>query len=1245
MSSHLLKPKSAGKKVVEYVWYADDSVKVYDLSGSTTLANKRTSYTVQYSADQSLFVGPDNKVYNSNEISGNDISGSLYKFKFFVADNTGILPMNFRNVSNSGQHYFDISTANIVDLAFTDRDGKPYYSSYNSNYKIKANGDISLNFTTGPYFNSNTTDLSVNFLLVNDAARPNVNVNYMRLDLSSFDLSDNHVNPTTLDCSLAIVTNLPLIQNSVANTTVNDVSSNIIFKLYRMGIDSITNVTKYSNLTSVPSGIDLSVNCISSSAYLTIEPNNTQILAKRFNYPQPNQDVGSLLPETFPIGKAGRSNVRIPYVIPGGLTGFWSFKVTLHDTGSYGGDFTASQTFDFTLNPSLNEPVVSLKTGSSNTLAQGESASSFLHFNPIDYTIDICNNNNIMYYKLRMLPANNSAFDISLSDLSKNFTLTDSSTNVLSTYLYNANDVSLNILYRSDISTNNPVNASRIVMLASDLSFNNTANKWVKNSDTDLSNTVVLTFRGDASDNLLPDRSFNIYADWLSNNSTDAKPQTVKVGTFNAITKYSTNVTITDNKDGTFSLTSSDFNNFDISTCYKVKIFTSATLKTPATSGTHVSWTGIRNSNISQITSSNENNFYVQMDSNFSATFTAPKVLGNNKYYMVAYIAPGPSSSEHKYTVSNVAQLTSNVSVGLTITAEPASLTLSNLSTVINIDPSLEVDTTISDLSGYIVQDQNIFQDLSFNIGFPNWWQDINGLNVTVSVVDTSNVVKLFDVSGAFTKSRGTPSNSVTFTDMRDLSNNIFVDLSYNKFSDDIIFGLNITVSDANNTVYKNATRQLLLYYRGQKLGVTNTGGVRTSLIVYNDTKYIFENVPDKTLMTLGTRDTYGVFSSLIGSAANSYCLNLARTEFVGEDKHTFDISGFDISYNNSTATFVNTSDAPIAYISYNNWGGSGFSTRVATSSVTTTQLITTTFARSAFSWVDIKKFIGCIDIYFKTKNSTGNLSVNVNTLRLVVIPRPSLQLTIGSTPNVLVNTSAPIQTYIQNIQQNKAGANLELGSWNPTDISGGSYLITKIRTILKVSSGSLSLVTLAGAPDVVNAGLFTLPSNIGDIAYGSTVNTPSASRVNPVVVFKGRPTAGLVSSNLQIQYTSYGNKPITDRKALSVAVYSSDSVYSNSEFTNNLSANTQFNFAGMPFIQYITLDNSNNTIALDTDSRTKNAAFVVVENKSINNGSVTATSLTGLGASGNALSLGTSETAVFQHNATNTWLGLYKKA
>jgi hypothetical protein len=1235
--ANLLKPKSVGKKVLEYVWYADDSVKVYDLSGSTTLANKKTSYTVSYDNDQSLFVDAANKTY-TREISGNDISGNLYRFKFFVADNTGILPMNHRLSADNSGNTFDISTANIVNIAFSDRDGNPYYDSYNRNYKVKAPGDISLGFTADGAITYAPTDVSFNFLSVNNNLLPNVNVSRLRLDLSSFDLSANHVNPVIYDCSLAITTNLPLVQGSAANVRGTDVSTNVVFKLYKMGIDSISDQSCYSVSKNYSKSIDICVNCISSNAYLVIDASVNSIINRGETYPQANQEIGDLLPARVNIGKAGRNGVSIPFTLPAEKTGFWAFTVTLHDSGPYGGDFTDEKSFTFTVNPSLHEPVVSLKAGSSTDLSPGESATSFLHLNELDYTIDVSNNNNQMYYRLRMLPANNSAYDISLSDLSLNFTLTDSSTNILTNYLFNSNDASLNTLTRTDVNAG----SSKLVLSASDLSFNTTTFNWQKDSTRDLSNTILLGYRSDASSNRLPDRSFNIYADWLANTSS-AKPQTTKVGTFNVVTPFSCNVQIVDNRDGTFTLSSTDTNNFDSNTVYNVQIFTNNKLETLAPSG-NLLWTGISNSNISQ-TAGNSNNFNVQMDNFYSARFTAPKVSGTSKYIMVAYVGKSTSES-HKYTISNLVTLTSNISLSLLVTPNPNALALSNLSTVINVDEALNIDTTKTDLSGYIVQSNNQIQDLSFNIGWPTWWADIKNPTVTVNVVDSNNIVKLFDVSGNFTKSRSL-SNSVTLNNMRDLSNNIFIDLSYNKYTDDMIFGLNIAVSDENNTVYKNASVQMLLYYKGQKLGVDNTGGVKSTLIIHNDTKYVFENVSGLSQMVLGAKDSYNSFSWLSGSSANNYCLNLARSEFVGENNHTFDVSGcFDISY--SSTSIVSNSDVPLAYISYANWAStSGFATKAAAGPVNTNTNVATTFSKTAYSWIDIKKFVGCIDIRFNTRNSTGNLSLTPNILRLVVIPRPTLQLTVSQVPNVLVGTTATIQTNLQNVQQNKAGVSLDLGNWNPADVSGNSLLISKIRTLLKISGGALNIVNASGLPDINNAALFTLPASVGDIAYGSIANTPVATRVNPTITFKGRPLAGQVSTNLSAVYNTFNSKQVSQSSALTVNVYSTDSIFNNNVYSNGLSANNQINFNGMPFVQYVSIDNSNNIITLDTDSRTKNSAFVFVENKSISTATVTTVTsgtLSGVGYSAPNVSIAVGETYVFSHTGTGTWVSLYKK-
>jgi hypothetical protein len=176
-------------------------------------------------------------------------------------------------------------------------------------------------------------------------------------------------------------------------------------------------------------------------------------------------------------------------------------------------------------------------------------------------------------------------------------------------------------------------------------------------------------------------------------------------------------------------------------------------------------------------------------------------------------------------------------------------------------------------------------------------------------------------------------------------------------------------------------------------------------------------------------------------------------------------------------------------------------------------------------------------------------------------------------------------------------------------------------------------LVTSTGSPDVPNAALFTLPTSVGDILYGNSVVAP--------FTFRGRSTAGIVRTNLRANYLMNGSRAVSGVDDFEVVVYSADSTFNNNVFTNSLSVNTQFNFAGMPFVQYIALDNSNNTIALDVDPRTRFAAFAIIENRgSGNSGAITHTPQ---GGSAAAVSAGTPIPAggvhVYQQTGgTGTW-------
>jgi hypothetical protein len=438
---------------------------------------------------------------------------------------------------------------------------------------------------------------------------------------------------------------------------------------------------------------------------------------------------------------------------------------------------------------------------------------------------------------------------------------------------------------------------------------------------------------------------------------------------------------------------------------------------------------------------------------------------------------------------------------------------------------------------------------------------------------------------------------------------------------------MNIVFSDADNTVYTQANKTIVFYFNGEYSGVTrNDGGKKNTIFVYNDTKYILDNKSDSTQMALGAIDGYNCYTWLAGSASNSYVLNLARSEFVGTG-HMLDASGFNID-----TTVLRSDSSANLYIGY-----SGKWTGLTTSSIVASGMrgVITSFARNNFSWIDTKKFVGTIDIKYSTKDTYG-FSIALNTLRLVVVPRPNLKLSIAQISNVPVNTKANTTATVTNMALNDAGLDISLSSWAPQDVSSNKILTPKLRTLMAINSGTVSLVTRAGTPDVANAASFVIPS-VGNLLYGQVAM--------PVIVFNGRSTAGIVSSNLRATYSAFGSRsiqsPITE---LTAAVYSTDSTFNNNTFTNNFTANNSINFAGLPFVQYMTLDNSNNTLVLDTNARTKNATFVIVENLGSVAQTVRATALSGNSISNDSHTIAAGDEHVYQHTSANGWEYLYRR-
>jgi hypothetical protein len=1016
-------------------------------------------------------------------------------------------------------------------------------------------------------------------------------------------------------------TRFALTSYAIANT---DVSNQLLVRLHKFGMGSSDKeITKYSSVSAQTTTFDLSVNVLNASGVLKFDTSGAGVIAAQNSTLQPNVDLMNLIQSTYTFTKPGRQNISISFTIPPTTSGCWIWNAYLVD-----GNMTSTPiTVTLKVQPSFTAPVIVQDPTTSLTLVPGlgQAASFKIKLDDNAFVPDICNNltrGMLVYPRINAVGAKVPG-DVSLNNLNAGLIIKRGGSDRTLT----ANDLSANTLTFSDISNN----GIGLVVNAGDISLNLTTGLPFKWPGRDVSTNFTI----DASSNdfNLPARNFNILLDWLPNAQPGAddngvKPQTATVGSVSVATTYTANVNMVDNKDGTYSLSLSDLNGPLDSASYLIKVFTDAncTNADPET----IKFTLDSQSNVYSLSS---NQFSVQMDSNFNATFTGPKlVIKSDRLYMVAYLVN--SAKTYLYTASTPMSVIFAKYPILNVFYDTVNaFTPADLNKIVNITDTLELNSSLSDLSGFRVTGIGAGIDLSCNLSLPTW--DLVGPKLTFTLNDANGIVKSMDISANSTRrSNILPNTPSVFTSLVDVSNNLgfHIDLSFNSVKIQSLFSLDIALSDSNNNVYPSATKTIVFYYPGTfGTTATNAGGKRNTLIIFNDAKYALDAVPTLTQMTLQAKDTFDTYTWLSSSISNTFGLNLARSEFVGEG-HVLDASGFDIDTTTTKVSGSNADDAAL-YIQFN-----GAWSELNTAS-TATPGITCVFARNNYSWIDTRKFIGNIDIKYSTKDTNGSVSTTLNILRLVVLPRPTIQASIAVIPNVLVNSPSTLQLTLKNNQKNKTNDLISITSWAPVDISGQKNLSGKFRTLLNATSGSISLVNASGAPDIANAGSFTLPS-IGDMLYGNSLIVP--------VTFRGRPTAGIVSSNIQANYSMTGSRTISGSTALQVVVYSSDSTFNNSVYTNNLLTNTQFNFAGMPFVQYVSLDNSNNTINLSTDSRTKNATFVVVENKGSSAASPTwssgSTGNVGYGTTG-LTSVSAGSVAVFNRGASNTWALLYTKA
>lgn len=352
-----------------------------------------------------------------------------------------------------------------------------------------------------------------------------------------------------------------------------------------------------------------------------------------------------------------------------------------------------------------------------------------------------------------------------------------------------------------------------------------------------------------------------------------------------------------------------------------------------------------------------------------------------------------------------------------------------------------------------------------------------------------------------------------------------------------------------------------------------NNGGNYNNLYINNNIKLTFDS-NGNGLMTFSriTDNITNSFRNTATSITNTYNMTLARKEFVGND-HVLDISGIKFS----VTSLSGESESPRVFFSQDKCSG--------IININNVGNISATFSKLSYSFINLNDFAGYIDIIYNTQQNCI-LSKKPNVLRLIVLPRPTIYLTVAEPIyHVLPNETTSIYYTIKNIQRIN-GIDLALnGIYKAYELDGDSVSAqTRATGFIKVTAGNMTIDP--------STNLFTIPSSgaLGDLLYGGI---KSGS-----IVFDGLNTTGTITLNQNLRVSYTGAPSVFERFKINVCV-KIDDIITNTLYANNVWANCAVGVNNIAIIKYIQLDALNNTIDLNVDCGCIKSIFVAIENTS----------------------------------------------
>jgi hypothetical protein len=541
-------------------------------------------------------------------------------------------------------------------------------------------------------------------------------------------------------------------------------------------------------------------------------------------------------------------------------------------------------------------------------------------------------------------------------------------------------------------------------------------------------------------------------------------------------------------------------------------------------------------------------------------------------------------------------------------------------SNVVSLDADGNVINADKVISGSILTLTDTTSDIFINVERPAWLSSLSDIVIVATLSETvgsgnaAGIVGM-DLSGNdFLRSALKVSGQNKFGASMDPSHNLITDL----YTMDTPLKIDIklaperlTSSDALLTVefkFAGATRHTMCsrYYIKSTVPA-NSGDRKNNLIMPNRSKINFSKAINGTITKVNLTDISNSEVDLMDISTNTYRnlglaesgmlnLNLPRSEFMGASGHGFDISGFSIIASNGNGI------VPKLYLPFSVYGDT--QTSGAPLNLEEFGDVSANFSNYGDIFLDTGYYTGVLDIKYSTVYRNEHSDV-LNTVRVFVLPRPNIDLTVRDPSENVHRVDAPtwLSETGRNVQKNGNSEITFAGTGNTIGYTEASR--TSIATLLahytKISFVSKTYSDITD-PDSGLEGRFGISDEFIALDYGSN-GSALVSFAGADLDYNSADVSGnkhILHFNSEVVFKRHAlftaNNLVSDNENFKVYVINDfdEMLTAATIVANDIHMSNTLSINNVDFLRYVT---TGVDIDLTSDERFSTAVFLVIEN------------------------------------------------